>query len=166
MVTVTSVYAPGPTECASTKGNYKGRVLQKLTLEDHLACLHNGLEQVNVHNIHLTVEDLNARVGIDSHLTQPEVIGHHCFYNTVELDSDHRIVSRWLVCSLRTTKRKSLSRPKLQVTFVRDYFQLQLSNISRPPPPTITTLITHWYRYPSGTSNSNLLSQSGGGSCW
>ena len=54
-------------------------------------------------------------------------------YNLVELDSDHRIVSIRLVCSLRTTKGKPLDRPKfnwkkLQVTFVRDDFQLEMSN--------------------------------------
>ena len=54
-------------------------------------------------------------------------------YSTVELDSDHRIVSIRLVCSLRTTEGKPFNRPKfdwkkLQVTSVRDDFQLQLSN--------------------------------------
>ena len=51
----------------------------------------------------------------------------------MELDADHRIVSIWLFGSLRTTKGKPLSRPKfdwkkLQVTSVRDDFQLQLSS--------------------------------------
>ena len=54
-------------------------------------------------------------------------------YNTVELDSDHRIVSILLLCSLRTTKGKPFSRPKfdwskLQDAATRDQFQIELSN--------------------------------------
>ena len=54
-------------------------------------------------------------------------------YNSVELDSDHRIVSIRLVCSLRTTKGKPCRRPKfdwkkLQNTSIREQFQLELSN--------------------------------------
>ena len=54
-------------------------------------------------------------------------------YNSVELDSDHRIVSIRLVCSLRTTKGKPCSRPKfawekLQDSKVKQQFQIELSN--------------------------------------
>ena len=54
-------------------------------------------------------------------------------YNSVELDSDHRIVSIKLVCSLRTTKGKPCKRPKfnwktLQDAATREQFQLELSN--------------------------------------
>ena len=52
----------------------------------------------------------------------------------MELDSDHRIVSILLLCSLRTTKGKPFSRPKLdwrklQDAVTREQFQIELSNI-------------------------------------
>ena len=54
-------------------------------------------------------------------------------YNTVKLDSDHRIVSILLLCSLRTTKGKPFSRPKFnwrkpQDAATREQFQIELSN--------------------------------------
>ena len=54
-------------------------------------------------------------------------------YGSVELDSDHRIVSIHLVCSLRTTKGKPCRRPqfdwkKLQDSNVKQQFQLEVSN--------------------------------------
>ncbi|XP_038063001.1 craniofacial development protein 2-like [Patiria miniata] len=53
-------------------------------------------------------------------------------YNSVELDSDHRIVSIRLVTSLRTSKGKPCKRPKfnwkkLQDPVTREMFQLELS---------------------------------------
>ena len=54
-------------------------------------------------------------------------------YNTVELDSDHSIVTILLVTSLRTNKGKPRKRPKfnwrkLQDQRTREEFQLELSN--------------------------------------
>ena len=54
-------------------------------------------------------------------------------YNSVELDSDHRIVSIRLVCSLRTSRAKPCKRPKfnwkkLQNAATKEQFQLELSN--------------------------------------
>ena len=54
-------------------------------------------------------------------------------YNSVELDSDHRIVSIRLVCSLRTSRAKPCKRPmfnwkKLQDAAIKEQFQLELSN--------------------------------------
>ena len=54
-------------------------------------------------------------------------------YSTVELDSDHRIVSILLLYSLRTTKGKPFCRlnfdwSKLQDAATRDQFQIELSN--------------------------------------
>ena len=54
-------------------------------------------------------------------------------YNSVELDSDHRIVSILLATSLRTNKGKPCKRPrfnwqKLQDPGTREQFQLELSN--------------------------------------
>ena len=63
---VTSIYAP--TECAPPDDKNKFYN----NLEDHL-------EQV----IHLVVGDFNARVGSNSHLTHPEVIARHGFYDTI-----------------------------------------------------------------------------------
>jgi exonuclease III len=183
-LTVTSVYAPTESATIEDKNEFYN------SLENHL-------EQVKAHNIHLVLGDFNARVGVDSHLTHPDVIGCHCFYdttnnngerlvsmceehklhpsqmifpqprnrqwtwmhpsgstnqldhilinrkwtnslrncrayNSVELDSDHRIVSITLVCSLRTTKGKPCNRQKfdwkkLQDVPTRELFQLELS---------------------------------------
>ena len=41
-------------------------------------------------------------------------------YNTMELDSDHRIVSILLLCSLRTNKGKPFSRPKFDWSKLQD----------------------------------------------
>ena len=54
-------------------------------------------------------------------------------YNSVELDSDHRLVSIRLVCSLRTSRAKPCKRPKfnwkkLQDAATKEQFQLELSN--------------------------------------
>ena len=54
-------------------------------------------------------------------------------YNSVELDSDHRIVSIRLVCSLRISRAKQCKRPKfnwkkLQDAATKEQFQLELSN--------------------------------------
>ena len=54
-------------------------------------------------------------------------------YNSVELDSDHRIVSILLATSFRTRKGKPCKRPKfnwrkLQDPTTREEFQLELSN--------------------------------------
>ena len=54
-------------------------------------------------------------------------------YNSVELDSNHRIVSILLATSLRTSKGKPCKRPKfnwrkLQDARTRKEFQLELSN--------------------------------------
>ena len=54
-------------------------------------------------------------------------------YNTVELDSDHRILSIRLVTSLRTSKGKPCKRPRfnwknLQDPAIKEAFQLELSN--------------------------------------
>ena len=54
-------------------------------------------------------------------------------YNTVELDSDHRIVSIKLVASLRSTKGKPCKRPKYNWGKLRDaetrkLFQVELAN--------------------------------------
>ena len=54
-------------------------------------------------------------------------------YNSVDLDSDHRIVSIRLVCTLRTSRAKPCKRPKfywkkLQDAATKEQFQLELSN--------------------------------------
>ena len=54
-------------------------------------------------------------------------------YNSIELDSDHRIVSIRLVCSLRTSRAKPCKRPKfnwkkLQDAATKEQFQLELFN--------------------------------------
>ena len=92
MLTVTSIYAP--TECASPddKSEFYN------SLEDHL-------EQVKTHNIHLLVGDFNARVGSDSHLTHPEVIGRHCYYDTTN-NNGERLVSMCEEHKLRPAQMK------------------------------------------------------------
>ena len=155
-LTITIIYAP--TESASTTEK-----------DDFYSSLKDHLEKVKKHNKHLVIGDFNARIGQDSHVSHPSVIGPNCFYentnnngdrlvnlcqerklrpaqtrfpqprnrvwtwmhpggsthqldpilinskwvnslrncrayNTVELDSDHRILSVLLTTSLRTSK--------------------------------------------------------------
>ncbi|KAI8514995.1 hypothetical protein Bbelb_075860 [Branchiostoma belcheri] len=183
--TVTVVYAPTESANTTEKDDFYS------TLKDHL-------ERVKPHNKHLVVGDFNARLGMDSHVTHPAVIGPHCFYsetndngerlvnlcqehklrpaqsrfpqpskrlwtwmhpggstqqldhilingkwlnslrncrayNSVELDSDHRILSVMLVSSLRTSKGKPCRRPKfnwkkLRTAETKKEFQVELSN--------------------------------------
>ena len=184
-VTVTVVYAP--TESASDA--HKDEFYD--SLKEHL-------EAVKKHDIHLLIGDFNARIGKDSHLSNPVVIGPHCYheetntngerlvslceefqlrpaqarfpqpssrlwtwmhpngtksqldhiiinskwmnslrncraYNSVEIDSDHRILSVVLKSSLRTSKGKPCRRPKfnwkkLQAPSAKHQFQIELSN--------------------------------------
>jgi len=72
-------------------------------------------------------------------------------YNSVELDSDHRIVSITLKTSLRTSKGKPCKRPKfnwkkLQDPATREEFQLELSNRFNALKTDNTSTITERYR--------------------
>ena len=79
-LTVTSVYAPTPTECSLPDDK-----------DDFYNDLNNHLEQMKPHNIHLIVGDFNARVGLDSHSIHPEVIGRHCFYDTTNNNGERLV---------------------------------------------------------------------------
>ncbi|XP_072036972.1 craniofacial development protein 2-like [Amphiura filiformis] len=184
-LTVTIIYAPTESATSGEKDSFYN------PLEDHL-------EKVKRHNIHLVIGDFNARIGQDSHVSHPAVVGPHCFYdttndngerlvnlcqefklrpsqprfpqpksrlwtwmhptdskhqldhilvnskwvnslrncrayNSVELDSDHRILSIRLHTSLRTTKGKPCKRPKynwkkLLHAPTKNRFQIELSN--------------------------------------
>ena len=184
-LTVTVIYAP--TESSSTADK-----------DDFYSSLKDHLEKVKKHDKHLVIGDFNSRIGKDSHISHPTVIGPHCFYdetndngerlvnlcqehklrpaqtrfphprnrlwtwmhpggsihqldhilisskwvnslrncrayNTVELDSDHRILSILLTTSLRTSKGKPCKRPKfnwkkLQDADTKHKFQIELSN--------------------------------------
>ena len=64
-------------------------------------------------------------------------------YNSVELDSDHCIVSIRLVCSLRTSRAKPCKRPKfnwkkLQDAATKEQFQLGTVQQIRCPPSATT----------------------------
>ena len=201
-LTVTIVYAP--TESATDTEK-----------EDFYNSLSEHLETVKKHDIHLIIGDFNARIGKDSHLSQPGVIGPHCYYeetnnngerltnlcqefqlrpaqtrfpqprsrlwtwmhpngskhqldhilinskwvnslrncrayNSVELDSDHRIVSIDLKASLRTSKGKPCKRPKFNWQKLRDpstkcQFQIELSNRFQALQDAASTSITERY---------------------
>ena len=184
-LTVTVIYAPTESSSAADKDDFYD------SLKDHL-------EKVKKHDKHLVIGDFNSRIGQDSHISHPMVIGPHCFYdetndngerlvnlcqeyklrpaqtrfpqprnrlwtwmhpggsthqldhilisskwvnslrncrayNTVELDSDHRILSILLTTSLRTSKGKPCKRPKFDWKKLKDAdtkheFQIELSN--------------------------------------
>ena len=76
--TVTSVYSP--TECSLPDDK-----------DDFYNDLNNHLEQMKPHNIHLVVGNFNARVGLDSHLIHPEVIGRHCFNDTTNNNGERLV---------------------------------------------------------------------------
>ncbi len=62
--TVTVIYAPTESATSEVKDDFYD------SLEEHL-------EKVKRHNIHLIVGDFNARIGRDSHTSNPAVIGPH-----------------------------------------------------------------------------------------
>ena len=78
-VTVTVVYAP--TESASDA--HKDEFYD--SLKEHL-------EAVKKHDIHLLIGDFNARIGKDSHLSNPVVIGPHCYHEETNTNGE-RLVS-------------------------------------------------------------------------
>ena len=53
-------------------------------------------------------------------------------YNSVELDSDHRIVGIRLVCSLRTSRAKPCKRPKFNWKNFKMLLQRNSFNLNRP----------------------------------
>ena len=77
-LTVTSIYAP-------TEG------APPVDKEDFYSNLETHLEQVKPHNIHLVVGDFNARIGLDSHSSHPNVVGRHCFYDTTNNNGERLV---------------------------------------------------------------------------
>ena len=201
-LTVSIVYAP--TESASD-----------MEKDEFYNSLKEHLETVKRHDIHLLIGDFNARIGKDSHLNNPIVVGPHCYheetntngerlvnlcqefqmrpaqprfpqpvsrlwtwmhpngskyqldhilinskwvnslrncraYNSVELDSDHRILSIVLKASLRTSRGKPCKRPKfnwkkLQNPSTKLQFQIELANRFQVLQETDSTSITERY---------------------
>ncbi|XP_072043634.1 craniofacial development protein 2-like [Amphiura filiformis] len=78
-LTVTIIYAPTESATSGEKDSFNN------PLEDHL-------EKVKRHNIHLVIGDFNARIGQDSHVFHPAVVGPHCFYDTTN-DNGERLVN-------------------------------------------------------------------------
>ena len=201
-LTVTVVYAPTESATDSEK-------------DDFYDSLKKHLESIKRHDIHLVIGDFNARIGKDSHLSQPMVVGPHCYheetnsngerlvnmcqefklrpaqarfphprsrlwtwmhpngskyqldhilinskwvnslrncraYNSVEVNSDHRMLSVALKASLRTSRGKPCKRAKfnwknLQDNATRSQFQIELSNRFQVLQDTATTSITEKY---------------------
>ena len=65
----------------------------------------------NLISIHLVVGDFNARVGLDSHSIHPEVIGHHCFYDTTN-NNGERLVDLCEEFQLRPAQIRRFPRPR------------------------------------------------------
>ena len=78
-LSITVVYAP--TECAPSAAK-----------EDFYTSLADHLDQVKRHNIHLILGDFNARVGVDSHVAHPVIVGRHCFHDSTN-DNGERLVN-------------------------------------------------------------------------
>ncbi|XP_071944128.1 uncharacterized protein [Antedon mediterranea] len=105
------------------------------TKEDFYASLAEHLEQVKRHNINLIIGDFNARIGADSHLTHPDVVGRCCYHDETNNNGERLKsgLSIHLLTSLRLTKKKAFKRPKLDWRKLEDpekkeQFQLELSN--------------------------------------
>ena len=79
LVTITTVYAP--TEAASDADKEEFY----LTLKSHL-------ESVKSHNLNLVIGDFNARIGLDSHVFHPSVIGQHCFYDQTNNNGERLVI--------------------------------------------------------------------------
>ena len=82
-LSITVVYAP--TECGPSTAK-----------DDFYASLAEHLEQLKRHDINLVVGDFNARIGTDSHHTNPEVVGRYCYHDQTN-DQRHYKSRRVLV---------------------------------------------------------------------
>ncbi|XP_072041209.1 craniofacial development protein 2-like [Amphiura filiformis] len=99
-LTVTIIYAPTESATSGEKDSFYN------LLEDHL-------EKVKRHNIHLVIGDFNARIGQDSHVSHPAVVGPHCFYDTTN-DNGERLVNLCQEFKLRPSQSR-FPQPKSRI---------------------------------------------------
>jgi len=92
--TTTIIIAYAPTEDKSDA--------EKDTFYDDLQrCTHD----VPPHNVLILAGDLNARLGSDSHTTNPRAIGKHTYHHSTD-DNGNRLVNYCEACNMRSTQTR------------------------------------------------------------
>jgi hypothetical protein len=91
-ITIIVAYAPTEDKCDADKNAFYDD-LQKCTLD------------VPPHNVLILVGDLNARLGSDSHLTNPRSIGKHTYHDTTD-DNGNRLANYCEACNMRSTQTR------------------------------------------------------------
>ena len=91
-ITIIVAYAPTEDKCDADKELFYDD-LQKCTLD------------VPPHNVLMLAGDLNARVGLDSHSTNPRVIGKHTYHDTTD-DNGNRLLNYCETCNMRSTQTR------------------------------------------------------------
>ncbi|CAF4028768.1 unnamed protein product, partial [Rotaria magnacalcarata] len=91
-ITIIIVYAP--TEDKSD--------IEKDTFYDDLE---KCTQDIPPHNVLILAGDFNARIGIDSHKTNPRVIGKHTYHHSTD-DNGNRLVNYCEACNIRSTQSR------------------------------------------------------------
>ena len=84
------------------------------------------LESIPPHTITIFAGDLNARIGGDSHITNPRVVGNHCYHENTN-DNGTRLIRLCEMASLRPAHSWFPNRPTRLRTFRSpkgEYYQL------------------------------------------
>ena len=103
-VSVVSAY--GPTEEAKQSEK-----------DEFYADLEKCISSIPAHNLLIILGDFNARVGQDSHLTSPIVVGRHTFHDTTN-DNGERLVALCEATSLRLAQQRFPHPPGRQWTWM------------------------------------------------
>ena len=91
-ITISVAYAPTEDKCDADKDTFYDN-LQKCTL------------YAPPHNVLILTGDLNARLGLDSHLTNPRAIDNHTYHDKTD-DNGNRLVNYCEACNIRSTQTR------------------------------------------------------------
>lgn len=103
-VTIVSIYAP--TSMAAEE-----------LLDDFYNTLENYLISIPIHNLTIVGGDFNARIGYDSHLTVPRIIGKNTFTKETN-ETGERLIGLCLNTSFRPSSQRFPHRPGRQWTWM------------------------------------------------
>ena len=91
-ITIIVAYAPTEDKCVPDKNTFYDNP-EKYTLD------------ALPHNVLILAGDLNARLGPDSHLTNPRAIGNHTYHDKTD-DNGNRLINYCEACNMRSTQTR------------------------------------------------------------